>query len=69
MTLLNIDTQIMKIYFNFFHIFVYFRFKKRPHNWFGSKTILRCIMWQRLLGFISIFPSHHALTFIQEASC
>ena len=28
MTLLNFDTQIMKIHFNFFHISVDFKFKK-----------------------------------------
>ena len=32
MTLLNFDTQIMKIHFNFFHISVDFKFKKRSNN-------------------------------------
>ena len=32
MTLLNFDTQIMKIHFNFFHISVDFKLKKRSNR-------------------------------------
>ena len=32
MTLLNFNTQIVKIYFNFFHISVDIKFKKRSNN-------------------------------------
>ena len=69
MTLLNFDTQIVKIYFNFFHIYVDFKFKKDQTTSLVQKPYFVAIMWQSLLGFIPIFRSPRALTFFEETSC
>jgi hypothetical protein len=61
MTPLNFDTQIMKIYFNFFHISVDFKFQK------GQTTSLVQKEPPQLQFNLPITP--RALTFIQETSC
>ena len=69
MTPLNLNTQIMKIYFNFFHISVDFKFKKGQ-----TTSLVQKPYFVALSGRASptSFQSSHplrALTFIQETSC
>ena len=69
MTLLNFDTQIMKIHFNFFHISVDFKFKKKVKQlvWFKNHTSSHYLAETPQLHFnLPITP--RALTFIQETS-
>jgi hypothetical protein len=69
MTLLNFDTHIMKIYFNFFHIAVYFNFKKgQTKVWLKNYTWLHYVVEPSWLYFnLPITP--HARIFIKETSC
>jgi hypothetical protein len=56
MTLLNFDTQIMKIYFNFFHISVDFRFKKGQTTSLVQKPYFVALSGR---AFSSSFQSSH----------
>jgi hypothetical protein len=62
MTVLNLDSQIMKIYFNFFHISVDFKFKKGQTASLVQKPYFVALSGRAFPNpdFISIFPSHQA---------
>ena len=65
MTLLNFDTQIIKIYFNFFHISVDFKYKKGETKvWLKNHTSLYYLSEPSRLNF-NLPSTTRALTLIQ----
>jgi hypothetical protein len=69
MTVLNLDSQIMKIYFNFFHISVDFKFKKGQTASLVQKPYFVAFIWQSLPESQLHFNLPITLRAIQETSC